>query len=196
MVSLAFGALLLFLTQRLLTHIGTESLLWDPANPAALLGGILILLLGNPVFRALRQKNLIAVGFFVLLSFIDPTIAGGTGAVFTLLVTMRKLLHKLELQARDRSVVKMTLGSKLAAEAPVTKKAIRAKPRFWEGFTAGVEGKALTQESRISPDTGSWFTWDEGNRPPFPLFNPINGYPMLGAFDIAGNPYGFWFYDL
>ncbi|MYN14162.1 hypothetical protein GSY71_13535 [Pusillimonas sp. TS35] len=198
LVSLAFGGLLLFLALRFV--IPADGLMKAGDTPATWTGILIVLSLGNPFFRLLRYRNLIAVCFFTLLIVLDPATGLLAGTLFSILVLIRKLLYRLQQQMRDRAMVGRSIGT-ASSRLSDRKNPLWPATGLRGGFAAGIEGACLKPEpqraDRILHDDAPRGI-EEHSRPSNndayafkPFFNPANGYPMFTEFtDFAGNPYG------
>lgn len=198
LVSLAFGGLLLFLALRFV--IPADGLMKAGNTPATWTGILLILFCGNPFFRLLRYRNLIAVCFFTLLLVLDPATGLLAGTLFSILVLIRKLLSRLQQQMQDRGMAGRSIRT-ASSRLSDRKNSLWPITGLRRGFTAGIEGecvkpqpqrpdrmllddapRGIEEQSGLSVDDAYAF---------HSFFNPANGYPMWTAYiDIAGNPYG------
>jgi hypothetical protein len=169
-------------------------------TPATWMGTLLILFCGNPFFRLLRYRNLIAVCFFSLLIALNPVIGLLAGTLFSVLVLIRKLLYRLQQQTQDRAMAGRLIGT-ASSRLSVRKNPLWPATGLRTGFAAGMEGtypkpepqradrmlhdeapRGIEEHSRPSNNDAYAFE---------PFFNPANGYPMFTEFiDFAGNPYG------
>lgn len=201
LVSLGFGCLMLFLVGKLLAITGTITSLQDLASPEYAPIALAALALGNPVFRLLRYRNLLAVVFFAALSLLDPRLASFSSAIFCVLVAARKLLHRWEQRSHERTILRMPFG-----QTPIAATAKRTTPKCTRGFraglAAGLAGAPLPSSKRPQTDPAtdrfvpcestqvpSQTTAQDGPSIITPSFNPATGLPMLGPlFDIMGNP--------
>lgn len=198
LVSFAFGGLLLFLALRFV--IPADGLMIAGDTPATWAGILLILFCGNPFFRLLRHRNLIAVCFFSLLIVLDPVTGLLAGTFFSILVLIRKLLYRLQQQMQDRAMAGRSIGT-ASSRLSDRKNPLWPTTGLRTGFAAGIEGTSVRSEHQRT-DRMLHNDATRGIREPSarsnndayaftPFFNPANGYPMLTPYtDIAGNPYG------
>lgn len=197
LVSLAFGGLLLFLALRFV--IPADGLMKAGNTPATWTGILLILFCGNPFFRLLRHRNLIAVCFFSLLIVLDPVTGLLAGTFFSILVLIRKLLYRLQQQMQDWAMEGRSIGT-ASSRLSDRKNSLWPITGLRRGFAAGMEGACRTPEpqraDRMLHDDAPRGI-EEHSRPSNndayafkPFVNPANGYPMFTEFtDFAGNPY-------
>lgn len=198
LVSLAFGGLLLFLALRFV--IPADGLMKAGDTPSTWTGILLILFCGNPFFRLLRYRNLIAVCFFSLLIVFDPVTGLLAGTFFSILVLIRKLLYRLQQQMQDRAMGRRAIGT-ASSRLSDRKNSLWPTTALRTGFAAGMEcaclkpgpqradrmlqndaPRGIEEHPGISDNDAYAFR---------PFFNPANGYTMWTAYiDIAGNPYG------
>ena len=201
LVSLGFGCLMLFLVGKLLAITGTITSLQDLASPEYAPIALAALALGNPVFRLLRCRNLLAVVFFAALSLLDPRLASLSSAIFCVLVAARKLLHRWEQRSHERTILRMSFG-----QTPIAATAKRTTPKCTRGFRAGLAAglagaplpttkrqkaapAAVRSASRENTCPASQTTFQDIPSVITPFFNPATSLPMMNSlFDILGNP--------